>query len=186
MIALGLLLAGATVFWHRKLQAEERVLEAQLAALQTRWASVSKQLQEATETEPQLKALISRQKQVTRERNAPGWSPTLRNVLQAAGKDIDVQDVHAGAKPLEPGIGELRISGIAGGESPRDSADRFRVALEAKLGKDLVANAILTQFAQCRDRPEEPGQGLPRGKAAFTITATIRLTDQAANVPENL
>jgi len=167
--------------WLWQAQAQDAALRAQLCALQARSASVSAQLQEATEARPRLLALLSRQKRITRERTAPGWAPVLRSVIAVAGGDIQVEDIQARGKPQEPGVGELRISGVVVGESPRGTADRFRADLEAKLGKALVANALLADFAPRDDGPNAPGKGAASRKAAFTIVVPVGLNDPAAH-----
>ncbi len=172
--------------WDQTIRERNAALAAELAALETKSTGISARLAESIEARPRLLAALARPEHVLRERKAPKWSQALGDVDATTGAAVELRDLHAREKLATPGACELRIDGVALGQSPRMAADRFRKRLEADLRRDFPKSVVTTRFVDLENEQNAQVE-LAERKANFTIKVTVGDKDQlASNAPGNL
>jgi hypothetical protein len=136
-------LAVVSVRWYSGLRERTAAQSVELRALETRWAAVSAHLQEAAAMRPKLERALGGPARFAADRASPRWTPALRGIAMAAGKEIELVDIHAHADAENPSACVIRVRGLAGGPQPRLAADHFRKAAEENLKRNAGEHPVL-------------------------------------------
>ena len=169
-LALPIALSVVLGFQYLDAQADAAAAVAQRVALETECEVLAPQFEAARGGRPKLERSLGALGRITAERARPRWTPALRSIAVAAGKQIDLIDIRAQENSGNAGTCEVRVRGLADGAEPRSAADRFRQVVEEGLKKDAPGRQVSARFQLLEDAPgDSPGQKC----ATFIIVATV-------------
>ena len=147
-------------------------LRQQVSTMEARWNSVSAHLQEALEVEPKLERLVEQPRTIIAERQNGRWAAVLRGVVLAVSPETELQSIHAQEK-RESNACEVRLDGVAFGQEPRASGERFRQMLLGHLRQAAGQQFSTAEFERLEESAQPPASAQKR--AVFTIVATAPL-----------
>jgi CheY-like chemotaxis protein len=176
--ALLVLLVAALGAWKYVLAERMGVIAAEKSALSEEWQRVSDALDKATPLRPGLNWTLGGPARFAADRARPHWTPALRAIATAAGKEIEILEIHTTSEPDRPDNCTVHVRGTASGADARMVAVRFRQAVEANLKFDAASRPVTARLEHLEDVPgAEPGQEL---RARFVLVAAFGSIDPAA------
>jgi CheY-like chemotaxis protein len=183
LAALAFLLGLAATLWYRHETLRERLdaaLEKRLA-LGTEWRAVSTDLQAAVATRSKTATAQGQLARISALRAKPHWAPVLCSIVPLGHAGIDILQVSARGEAEDLGACEVRVRGVAGGSSPRLTADRFRQSVEDDLKRSANGRAVETHFEELEDAPRaSPGEK----RADFVMMVTLGSMEPTPATPK--
>ena len=152
-VALMLVVAGG--LWIGNLIARDRLDSSAVKrrALESEWAAVSPDLQEALAKRSKAAASEQQLARLAAHRAKPRWASVLRCILPPGGAMIEILGVDARPDAKDLGACEVNIRGIADGRWPRQMAEQFRQSVEDNLRRDASGRAVTARFEGLVDAP---------------------------------
>ena len=136
---------------------------------------VTEQQKAAEASKTRFAAVIKLDAQLATIRSAPRWAPALRILNDSQMPGIELTEVDARESEDPPGTCALRITGRATGTEPRNSADRFRRALQLGFSKATNAETNVS-FTALEDSPAATGESSLSSR--FALSTTLQATAQ--------
>jgi DNA-binding NarL/FixJ family response regulator len=172
LAVLALLCGLAAILWYRHENLRGRLdaaLEKRLA-LGTEWTAVSADLEAAVATRSKAETAQGQLARISAVRAKPHWAPVLRSIVPLVHAQIDILEVGARGEAEDSGACEVRVRGLAGGPSPRLTADRFRQSVEDDLKRHAGGRPVETRFEELEDAPgASPGEK----RVVFVMNVTL-------------
>ncbi len=177
LAALILIVAMVTGLWTRHADARDRfeAASARRSALVTEWTAISRNLEEAISLRANLDLPEMLWKRISAFQTQERWTPVLSSLIPNDSM-IEPLEIEARGETENSGAWEVRIHGLAGGPSPKETVDRFRMELEKALRRKANGRTVSTRFEQIGNKDAKPPAG---ERHRFTLIATLGLPESS-------
>ena len=168
------------VAWHGRVEERAAVAANELRALETRWAVVARELDDARKYAEKFEKFAGRAAEVTSESQRHRWSTALERIVANTTGDIQVRSIRIRREGLG-GAWVLRLGAQCAGN--RLVADAFRIQLQQNLAA-VFPSTVTTQFEAMVDDPV--GDAAPAGNAGVSFTIVAKIAAPAGTASPSL
>jgi CheY-like chemotaxis protein len=181
LAVLAILLSLAGGLWLGYLNARDRseAATAKRRALESEWAEISPDLQEALATRAKAAEAANQLVRLTAERTKPRWTPALHGLVPPGDERIDIMEVSARGETRDLGACEVRVRGMAGGTVPEVTAERFRQSVEDALKSNVNGRPVSVRLEPCE---KMAGALRDESRADFVVIATTGSLEPAVTM----